>query len=196
MMKPVLFPSSAQRFHRSIIRMLALSLLSVSALAQQPAVRISRDIVNSDRVVISGSHSPRATLSGDSGAVSAETRLQGITLVFNRSEAQQSALQALIKAQQDRSSSSYHKWLTPDEFAARFGMTDKDIARVETWLEQQGFSIDSVSRSKDRIRFTGTAGQAETAFGTELHYYKSAGKTSFQPIWKPLPSTGRCVCHL
>jgi subtilase family serine protease len=181
MMKPVLFSSNAQGFHRSIIRMLALSLLSVSALAQQPAVRISRDTVNSDRVVISGSHSPKATLSGDLGAVSAETRLQGITLVFNRSEAQRSALEALIKAQQDRSSSSYHKWLTPDEFAARFGMADKDIAKVETWLEQQGFSIDNVSRSKDRIRFTGTAGLAETAFGTELHYYKSAGKTSFAP---------------
>ena len=77
MMKPVLFSSSAQGFHRSIIRMLALSLLSVSALAQQPAVRISRDIVNSDRVVISGSHSPRATLSGDLGAVSAGTRILG-----------------------------------------------------------------------------------------------------------------------
>ncbi|MGA3050264.1 MAG: hypothetical protein ABSD67_26925, partial [Terracidiphilus sp.] len=62
MMKPVLFPSSAQGFHRSIIRMLALSLLPVSAFAQQPAERISRDIVNSDRVVISRSRSPRATL--------------------------------------------------------------------------------------------------------------------------------------
>jgi len=104
-----------------------------------------------------------------------------MTLVFNRSHAQQSALEGLIKAQQDPSSSSYHKWLTPDEFAARFGMADKDIAKVESWLEQQGFSIDSVSRSKDRIRFTGTAGQAEAAFGTELHYYKGGGKTGFAP---------------
>jgi subtilase family serine protease len=60
-------------------------------------------------------------------------------------------------------------------------MADKDIAKVEAWLEQQGFSIDSVSRSKNRIQFSGTVGQAESAFGAEIHYYKSENKTTYAP---------------
>jgi subtilase family serine protease len=119
--------------------------------------------------------------SNDVGRVSPETKLQGMSFVFRRSDAQEAALHELIAAQQNRSSSSYHKWLTPDQFAARFGMADKDIAKVEAWLEQQGFSIDSISRSKNRIRFSGTVGQAESAFGTEIHYYKLENKTTYAP---------------
>src|SRR5262249_17526447 len=46
---------------------------------------------------------------------------------------------------------------------------------------QQGFSLDGVSRSHDRIRFSGNAGQVAVAFGTELHYYNLNGETHFAP---------------
>ena len=94
------------------------------------------------------------------------TRLNGISLYFNRSAAQQADLKALLKAQQDPASPQYHQWLTPDQFAARFGMAQSDLDKVQSWLQQQGFSIDSVSRSHNMVRFSGTVGQVESAFGT------------------------------
>ena len=47
-------------------------------------------------------------------------------------------------------------------------MADQDIASTETWLEAQGFHIDSVGHGRDRITFSGTALQVQAAFGAEL----------------------------
>jgi subtilase family serine protease len=139
--------------------------------------RITAPIDSASRVTLAGSHPPLALARNDKGAVSPSLPLQGISIVFSRSAAQQSALQALIAAQQTPGSPQFHHWLTPDQFAARFGVADADIAATESWLEQQGFTVTSVSRSRNRITFSGTAAQVATAFGAPLHYYQSPTET-------------------
>lgn len=157
------------------------SLLIRKVRAQQVPGRIASEIDNSARSIMAGTRPPMAKQANDVGRVAPETSLQGISIVFKRSAAQEAQLQALIAAQQNPSSPLYHHWLTPDEFAARFGMSDSDIAKVEAWLQQQGFTIDGVSRSRNRITFSGTADQVHSAFGTELHYYNINGKTHYAP---------------
>jgi subtilase family serine protease len=105
----------------------------------------------------------------------------GITLVFRRSATQEAALQALLAAQQDRTSPLYHRWLTPESFAARFGVAEEDIATVESWLVSHGFHIDNVARSRDRITFSGSAAEVQAAFGAELHRYRAEGEVHFAP---------------
>ena len=156
-----------------------LVLFASAAMAQQPAARISIEIDNSERATIRGTHPPMARAENEVGRVPSGMKLQGISIVFSHTAAQEADLQNLIAAQQDPTSPLYHKWLTPDEFAARFGVADADIASVQSWLEQQGFSIDGVSRSTNRISFSGTVQQAEAAFGTELHYYNVGGKKHY-----------------
>ena len=46
-----------------------------------------------------------------------------MTINFKRSEAQEASLRALLAAQQDPASPSYHKWLTPAQFGQQFGMS-------------------------------------------------------------------------
>lgn len=167
----------------------AAAILAVSAVALQAQTtttatqpRITAAIDASSRAVISGSRSMRANPANDAGKVSPDLKLQGITLIFNRSAAQEAALQTLIAAQQNPASPLYRQWLTPDQFAAQFGMAASDIARVQSWLQGQGFTVDSVDRSRDRISFSGTAGQVASSFATELHNYKSAdGTTHYAP---------------
>lgn len=149
--------------------------------AQQMTGRIAAEIDNNARTTIAGTHPAMVRRAKDMGSVVPDLQLHGISLVFNRSRAQEAGLQALIAAQQTPGSPVYHQWLTPDQFAARFGMAASDLAKVESWLEEQGFSIDGVSRSHDRIRFSGTAGQVAVAFGAELHYYNLNGETHFAP---------------
>jgi subtilase family serine protease len=146
-----------------------------------PAARISAEISGSERSQLPGSQHPLAQATYDSGRVAAGTRLQGISIYFSRTQSQEADLQKLLAAQQDPSSSQYHKWLTPEQFASRFGMADADIAKVQSWLEQQGFSVDSVARSKNMIRFSGTVGQVESAFSTEMHNYNVNGAKHFAP---------------
>src|SRR5690349_10027167 len=127
------------------------SILLSKLRAQQAPGRISAEIDDGARSPIPGTRPPLAKRAMDAGRVAPSMSLHGMSIVFNRSAAQEAQLQALIAAQQNPASSLYHQWLTPDEFAARFGMSDADIAKVEAWLQQHGFSIDSVSRSKNRI---------------------------------------------
>jgi hypothetical protein len=145
------------------------------AISQTPALqpRITAPIDNSSRATLTGSRPPRANAADDIGAVPPSMKLQGISLAFSRSAAQQAALDNLVAAQQNPASPLYHHWLTPEQFAAQFGVADADIAAAETWIEQQGFSVDSVSHSRNRIYFSGTAAQVASAFGAPLHYYRT-----------------------
>ncbi len=143
--------------------------------------RITAQISNSQITTLRGSLHPFARPENDAGRMPSGSRLSGISIYFNRSAAQQADLEALLAAQQDPSSPQYHHWLTPDQFAARFGMAQSDIDKVRNWLEQQGFSIDSVARSHNLIRFSGTVGQIESAFGTQMHYFNFGGARHFAP---------------
>ena len=149
--------------------------------AQTPAPRISAEIDNTQRAVLLGSHPPKARAEYDAGRMLAGTPLQGMSIVFSRSAAQETDLQALLAAQQDPASPLYHQWLTPEQFASRFGVADADIAKVQFWLQQQGFAIDGVSRSKNRLTFSGASDQVEAAFAVELHYYNVDGTKHFAP---------------
>ncbi len=117
----------------------------------------------------------------DTGQIPSGTKLSGISMVFSRTASQEAKLQALISAQQNPSSALYHKWLTPQEFADQFGVAHSDISEVESWLEQEGFVIDGVSRSKNRVTFSGTAEHVAAAFDTELHYYTVDGQVHYAP---------------
>jgi subtilase family serine protease len=156
-------------------------MIAASASAQRSAPRIRGEINSAEQSTLRNSLHPMARLEFDSGRLAAATPLSGITMVFNRSAAQEAALKQLIADQQNPASPGYHQWLTPDEFAAQFGMADADLSKAQGWLEQQGFSIDSVARSKNAIHFSGTARQVEQAFSTEMHVYKINGTQHFAP---------------
>lgn len=154
---------------------------AVSVAAQTPSVRIQNDINNSDVVPLKGGRALAGTAELDAGRMPLNAKLNGISIVFNRSAEQQAALDKLLAAQQDPASPEFHHWLTPDQFGARFGMAQPDIDKVQTWLEQQGLAIERVSRSRNMIRFSGTVGQLEQAFQTQMHFYKAGTETHFAP---------------
>ena len=167
--------------HRFLFKgwLISLLVLPAATFAQRPAERITAEIDDNERATIPGSHSPLARPENETGRMAATASLEGLSLVFSRTSEQEANLQQLIAAQQDPTSPSYHRWLSPEEFAERFGMADADIAKVQFWLEKSGFTVDAVSRSKNRITFSGTVGQIEASFGTEMHYYKVDGERHF-----------------
>jgi subtilase family serine protease len=163
--------------------------------------RLTGTITETSRATLAGSRSPRALSGQDMGAVSPEMIVPGITLVFKRSADQENALRELLTAQENPDSPLYHHWLTPDTFAARFGIADEDIAAIETWLQSRGIHIDSTSRTRDRITFSGNAAQVQAAFGSELHYYQTEGEMHFAPqsdltLPTELASMTAAVLHL
>jgi hypothetical protein len=157
----------------------ALAARGGAAGAQVSQDRITQAIQGGKVSALAGTVHPLARAEFDQGLVESSLVLHGMTLDFNRSAAQQAALNALLKAQQDPSSPSYHKWLTPEEFADSFGMSPADIAKATAWLESQGFTVNHVADSRNAITFTGTAALAEAAFHTQIHKYSVNGEMHF-----------------
>jgi subtilase family serine protease len=139
--------------------------------------RITQQVTSASTFTLKGSASPLARAQYDAGRVNASAPIAGVTMYFKPSADQQAALDALVQAQQMPRSPYYHQWITPAQYAARFGMSANDIAKVSSWLEQQGFAVDRVSNSRNAISFSGTAAQIEAAFQTELHRYNINGVT-------------------
>ncbi len=155
----------------------ALLLCSVLTFAQAPAARIRGPIELNPSVPLEGSLNPHVRISDDLGPLAPDTPIRGITLVFKRSAAQEADLQQLLAQQTDPSSSLFHHWLTPADFAARFGIADADIVATKSWLQSHGFTIDDLPANRDRITFSGTAAQVKQAFGAELHRFRSSTGT-------------------
>ena len=145
----------------------------------QSTNRISQIIDLTRTVPLQGSVAPLARFENDIGRISGDTRLSGVTFYFKLTAEQQSELDALVQAQQTPRSPTYHKWLTPADYANRFGLAKSDLEKIQTWLELQGFTIDRVSESRTCISFSGTVRQVELAFQTEVHRYKIDGETHF-----------------
>lgn len=79
-----------------------------------------------------------------------------------------SALEQLLRDQQNPSSPRYHHWLTPEQFTAQFGPTQQDADTVAQWLSSQGFHVTAISLTGRYVRFTGSVADAEHAFGTDI----------------------------
>jgi subtilase family serine protease len=164
---------------RSTIAILSFSLGPFLVLAQTTSDRLTTDVNSNSVVALRYSVNPQAAEQNEIGRVPSGTKINGVTMYFKPSAEQQAELDALVKAQQTPGSATYHKWLTPEEYASRFGLSGNDLAKVQSWLEQQGFTFDRLARSHNSVSFSGTVGQAESAFQTEIHDYKVGNETHF-----------------
>ena len=137
--------------------------------------RLRSRIDNSTTHILPGRVHPLANAANDQGEVASNFPLPYITMMLHPSAAQQSALQQLLQDQQNPKSTSYHQWLTPEQYADRFGVSTSDMAQIVSWLQSQGFTVNPLSRSRTFITFSGNAGQVNAAFGTTIHHYKVNG---------------------
>ena len=68
----------------------------------------------------------------------------------------------------------FHKFLTPQQFLARFGPADADVRTVTAALQRYGLSVEQATSTT--LRATGTPASLETAFGVTLHLYEVAAQ--------------------
>jgi subtilase family serine protease len=141
------------------------------ALAQSatPAVRIVSHIDESNLVTLKGNVNPNAIAKNDRGPVSGDLQMAGMSLVLSRSADQQAAFDAFVASQYDQSSPNFHQWLTPQQIGAQYGPAQADINTISGWLSSHGFAVKSIGADHMTIQFSGTAGQVESAFHTEIH---------------------------
>ncbi len=156
-----------------------LLLASIASAQDARQNRIVRAIDNRSAVRLQGTVHPLAQSKYDQGPASPTLPLQRMTLIFQPTADQQAALDQLLRDQQDPSSPDYHKWLTPEQFGDRFGLTQPDVDTVAAWLRSQGFTVVETAHSRTWIAFNGIAAQVEAAFHTSIDNYLVGGKVHY-----------------
>jgi len=164
---------------------LVFTLCRISAAQSRQPDRIAGPIAGSPAVWLEGSRRPMFRPENDQGPVADSLPLENITMMFKPTESQQADLTALLAEQQDRSSPNYHQWLTPEQYADRFGLNQNDVNKVVAWLQAQGFQVTQTARSRLWVSFSGTAAQVQSAFHTEIHRYSLEGKSFFANASEP-----------
>jgi subtilase family serine protease len=179
MLKRTLFTSAAG----------LLSLLAAVTLPARAQNRLPQVIpAGSARVSVANAVNHKVQLSTDLGAAN-PSHILSLSLRFNMTPAQTAALQQLLADQQNPSSPQYHKWLTPAQFGAEFGLSTSDLATVTSWLQSQGFTVTGIANGRTFVTFSGSVAQAEQAFATSIHSLKYNGEQHLANVADPtLPS--------
>jgi subtilase family serine protease len=168
-----------------VVAGISLPVQSQTVGAYTPARRITAPIDETNLVALPGNVHPLAQARFDRGAAPASMATGRITLVLERSAAQQQALTQYLADVQNPSSPSFHKWLTPAQYGAAYGIGDSDLQTVESWLQAHGFKVEKVPQGRNAIQFSGTAGQIESAFHTSIHAFSVGGATHYANISEP-----------
>jgi subtilase family serine protease len=134
-------------------------------------------------VPLSGSTVPALQKPAVLSAAASDKPLQLSVALKLRNE---SALDNLLKGQNDPTSPLYHKYLTPQQFTDSFGPTMDSVNQVENYLRSQGLSVGSVSPNHTLIHVSSSVAQAEKAFHTSIADYSLNGQTVYAPSVNPL----------
>jgi subtilase family serine protease len=188
--RPALLTSSKLstfKLSTSNLLTLVLCILILSTLSSAAAPdRITGPIASGKTVRLGGGIPIQARHGSDEGLVDPSMKMGYVTLLTRPTAAQQKALNKLLADQQNPHSVSYHKWLTPEQYADRFGLSPNDVQKITAWLQSQGFIIVRTAKGRNWIVFSGTAVQVEKTFQTEIHSFRVNGETHFANIAPPM----------
>lgn len=87
--------------------------------------------------------------------------------------------EALLTELYTPGSTLYHKWLTAEQYAAKFAPRASEAAAVRQFLEANGFSVTSMHHHNLYIEAQGRIADAQKAFNVQINRFKANGKTAF-----------------
>lgn len=174
----------------AILGILLAAPATLPAQAQQQAAvanpaRITQPIDDAVLTTLKGNVHPLARAQYDKGPANASLPADRMELVLKRSSGQEIALRQFLGSLQDPNSPQYHKWLTPEQFGAQYGVSDADIQTVSVWLSSQGFKVAKVNKAHTLIEFSGSIGQLQTAFHTQIHNFTVNGEQHLANVSDP-----------
>jgi uncharacterized protein (TIGR03437 family) len=118
-----------------------------------------------------GHRHSQAIPQNDQGPADPAAELRYVTLILRPA----SGLESFLAEQQTPSSPNYRRWLTPEQFGDRFGLSSNDIGKLTAWLQGAGLTVHDVARGRHWITFGGSVDQVGRALHTEFHRYQVKG---------------------
>lgn len=119
-------------------------------------------------VVVPGSATPAATAGARIGPVPAGQTMS--VQVWLRPDLTGAA--RFADAVSTPGSGSFHQYLSPAAYTARFGPSAAQASAVQSWLSKQGLSRVTVSAQRDFVTASGPASAVATAFRVGINRYR------------------------
>ena len=166
------------------LTMLALLSLAAGSLTAATPDRVRRAVDPQQSTTLPGHLHRLAQAQYDQGTVDPAKPINDLTLLVKLAPDQQADLDTLLRDQQNPSSPQFQKWLTPEEFGDRFGLSRSDESKLTAWLASEGLDLN-ISRGRNSLQIRGTAGQVAQAFGTQFHNFQVGGQTRFAATVEP-----------
>ncbi len=163
--------------------------LATSGAAQTQSIArplITRPVEESSLVALRGNVHPLARREFDRGQAPVSLGAQRMLLLLKRTPRQQKTLEQYLASLEDRNSSNFHHFLTPEQFGKQYGPAPEDVAQVVSWLNGHGFAVNKVEKSHMAIEFSGSVNQVETAFHTQIHRFVVRGQEHVANVSNPM----------
>jgi len=127
---------------------------------------------NSQAQSILTRHVREATRSGEAKPVGQlpSDQFMKLDIVLNMRD--RAGLQAFLADLYDPSSPVYRKFLTPQQFTAKFGPTQADYDAVLSWAKANGLTVVGGSRDGMDVQVSGRVSAIQSAFHIELRTYQ------------------------
>ncbi len=93
----------------------------------------------------------------------------------------------LLQQLYDPASTNYHRFLSPEEFAARFGPTEQDYQAVVSFAQTHGLVVTGKHSNRMLVSVRGTVAEIEQAFHVTMNEYQhpKESRTFYAPAGEP-----------
>jgi subtilase family serine protease len=143
-------------------------------------------------------HVPEAVASGVAPLVGHLPSTQHLSLAISLPPRNEAELDELLQQIYDPQSANYHRYLSVEEFTARFGPSESDYAAVLHFAEANGLAVIDTAANRMVVDVEGPASNIENAFHVTLGVYQhpTENRTFYAPDREPSPDLDVPLLHL
>jgi subtilase family serine protease len=143
-------------------------------------------------------HVPEAVSSRVAPLVGHLPSSQRLSLAISLPLRNEAELDDLLQRIYDPQSSSYHQYLSVEEFTARFGPVAADYTAVLRFAQANGLAVIDTAGNRMVVDVEGSAADIESAFHVNLNVYQhpTEGRTFYAPDREPLVDLDAPVLHI
>ncbi len=118
---------------------------------------------------------------GNAQILGAEDQSKQVDVTFWLNQHNKAGLDEMVRQMYDRSSASYHQWLTLKEYEARFAPSAEDMAVVKQYLAANNLTVVRTEQLNHAVTARGTVADIERATGVQLNRVMINGMTHRLP---------------
>jgi len=130
---------------------------------------------------------PEAVASGHAAPIAPMAQTQRLQFALVLPLRNETELHDLLKQLQDPRSPNFHRYLSVDEFTARFGATARDYAEVIRWAKANGLTVTETTRNRHVIDVEGSVATINRALHVQMGTFQhpTEARTFFAPDREP-----------